>query len=111
MVMYVDLLVRALGTEEEGHRPSDLLLTDLVHSRARLLAMEGQFKTPVAEALARELTYDSALIRLCVSLDVATAADRFANPVRERKRLERELTARGIALSVERTRTLEPLRS
>jgi hypothetical protein len=33
------------------------------------------------------------------------------NPVRERDRLERELTARGIALSVERTRTLHPLRS
>ncbi len=55
------------------------------------------------EALARELSYDGALIRLCESLDVPTTPDRFANPVRERARLEREL---AIALSPERD--LEP---
>jgi len=55
--------------------------------------------TPVVEALARELSYDGALIRLCESLDVATTPDRFANPVRERARLERELE---VALSPER---------
>jgi hypothetical protein len=104
MVMYVDLLTRALGTGEEGHSSDvDLLLADLVHSRARLRATERELGTPVVEALARELSYDGALIRLCESLDVATTPDRFANPVRERARLERELE---VALSPERD--LEP---
>jgi hypothetical protein len=97
--MYVDLLERALGGDEEQRRSEDLLLSDLVHSRARLCAMEGHLTAPVAEALARELSYDSALIRLCESLDVVTAPDRFANPEREREHLEHELEARGIALS------------
>ena len=97
--MYVDLLTRALGKGEEGRRSDDLLLADLVHSRARLRATEGDTRTPVAEALARELSYDGALIRLCASLDVPTGPACFANPVRERTRLERELTARGLDLS------------
>jgi hypothetical protein len=105
--MYVDLLTQALGSDEEGRRSEDLLLADVVHSRARLRASEGQFRTPVAEALARELSYDGALIRLCESLDVPTTPDRFANPVRERDRLEHELEARGISLE----RTLLPQRS
>src|SRR5271157_5364589 len=102
--MYVDLLMRSLGRGEEGREYEDLLLADLVHARARLRATEGQVRTrtPVAEALARELSYDGALIRLCESLGVATAPDRFVNPVRERDRLERELAARGIRLSPER---------
>ncbi len=99
--MYVDLLTRALGKGEEGHRSDDLLLADLVHSRARLRATEGDTRIPVAEALARELSYDGALIRLCASLDIPTGPACFANPVRERARLERELTARGLDLSAE----------
>ena len=99
--MYVDLLTRALGKGEEGHRSDDLLLADLVHSRARLRATEGDSRIPVAEALARELSYDGALIRLCALLDVPTGPASFANPVRERARLERELTARGLELSTE----------
>ena len=96
--MYVDLLTRALGRGEEEHRSEDLLLSDLAHSRARLQATEGDPRTPVAEALAREVSYDGALIRLCASLEVPTTPARFANPVRERARLERELAARGVPL-------------
>jgi hypothetical protein len=92
--MYVDLLTRALGKGEEGRRSSDLLMADLVDSRARLRATSGT--TPVAEALARELSYDAALIRLCASLEVPAAPTGFANPERERGRLEDELRSRGI---------------
>jgi hypothetical protein len=99
MVMYVDLLTRALGKGEEGHRSDDLLLADLVHSRARLRATEGDARIPVAEALARELSYDAALIRLCESRRVPTGPAHFTHPVRERARLEHELTARGVELS------------
>jgi hypothetical protein len=96
--MYVDLLTRALGKGEEGHRSADLLLSDLVHSRARLQATEADRRTPVVEALAREVSYDGALIRLCASLHVSTGPDLFECPRRERARLERELLARGLRL-------------
>ena len=52
----------------------------------------------MAEALARELSYDGALIRLCASLDVRAAAAWFDSPERERARLEQELVHRGIRL-------------
>ena len=78
----------------------DVLLADLVHSRARLRAADGRLTAPVAEALARELSYDEALIRLCETLEVPTTPARFAHPVGERARLERELAARGVAVSV-----------
>ena len=96
--MYVDLLTRALGRGEDGHRSADLLLSDLVHSRARLQATEEDVRTPVVEALAREVSYDGALIRLCTSLQVPATPARFASPVRERARLEHELSARGVRL-------------
>ena len=95
--MYSDLLTRALGNGEEGHRSDDLLLADLLQSRARL--HDGCATIPVAEALAREVSYDGALVRLCRSLGVATAPGRFANPRRERARLEHALSQHHIALS------------
>lgn len=94
--MYVDLLTQALGEEEGGRRSPDLLLADLAHSRARLRATEAA--TPVAEALARELSYDGALIRLCESLAVPADPENFASPERERARLEQALRAHGVSL-------------
>ena len=86
----------------------DLLLADLVHSRARLRATDGRLTAPVAEALARELSYDEALIRLCESLRVPTTPERFAHPVGERARLERELAARGVTISSEEDLEAQP---
>jgi hypothetical protein len=100
--MYRDLLTRALGSGEEGRRPNDLLLADLVRSRARLCAVEGTSTTPAADALARELSYDTSLIRLCESLEVRAGASGYANPFRERARLEHELSARGVTLGAAR---------
>ena len=94
--MYRDLLTQALGTHEEMPRPDDLLLAELVDSRARLHATSAA--APVAEALARELSYDGALIRLCASLEVRTTPAWFDSPERERARLEGELARRGIRL-------------
>jgi hypothetical protein len=98
VVMYVDLLTRALGTDEAGSRSGDLLLADLVESRARLTALRGESATSTAESLARELSYDGALIRMCASVSVPASPARFANPHSERSRLERELESRGIVL-------------
>jgi hypothetical protein len=94
--MYSDLLIRALGNDEDRDRSDDLLLADLVDSRVRL-HVTG-VAAPVAEALARELSYDGALIRLCESLEVRATPEWFDCPQRERARLERELLRRGILL-------------
>ena len=104
--MYVDLLTQALGTGEEGRRSDDLLLADLVQSRARLRA--GSNTVPVPEALAREVSYDSALIRLCRSLDLPTGPGCFTHPAGERARLERELSEHGISLPPAAERQLQP---
>ena len=95
MVIYVDLLTRALGTDEAGPRSLDLLLADLVHSRDRLRAADT---TSAAEALARELSYDGALIRLCTSLQVPASPSGFTNPQIERARLHRLLSEVGLEL-------------
>src|ERR1700733_14250852 len=85
VVMYRDLLVQVLGDGKETSRADDLLLADLVDSRARLHATGAA--APVAEALARELSYDGALIRLCESLEVRATPEWFDSPRRERARL------------------------
>ena len=96
VAMYSDLLLRALAQGGDEERSDDLLLADLVDSRARLHATGAA--APVAEALARELSYDGALIRLCVALDVRATPVWFDSPRQERARLERELAHRGIRL-------------
>ena len=88
--------MQALGQGGEEKRSDDLLLADLVDSRARLHATGAT--APVAETLARELSYDGALIRLCVALDVRATPVWFDSPGPERARLERELAHRGIRL-------------
>jgi hypothetical protein len=94
--MYVDLLTRALGTDGAGSRSKDLLLADLVDSRARLRGVGGGSTTSAAESLARELSYDGALIRMCEALSVPASPAGFTNPTQERERLELELTALGL---------------
>jgi hypothetical protein len=93
MVIYVDLLIQALGTDEAIPRSSDLLLADLVQSRDRLRAADT---SSAAEALARELSYDGSLIRLCTSLQVSASASGFTNPPAERARLEQLLREHGL---------------
>jgi hypothetical protein len=96
--MYSDLLTQALGTREDGPGPGpgELLLAEVVDSRARL--HESAATAPVAEALARQIAYDGALIRLCAALEVRATPAWFDSPERERARLEGELARRGIRL-------------
>jgi hypothetical protein len=98
--MYVDLLSRALHDDPavSGPRSGDALWADLVNSCAQLLAYEVDGSPSAPEALARELSYDGALIRLCEVLEVPTEPRRFSNPLQERARLERELAERGFSV-------------
>ncbi len=106
--MYVDLLTRALGTDETRSRSNDLLLAELVESRVRLRTRDGASLHSAAESLARELSYDGALIRLCEALSVPASATWFSNPSQERRRLEDELIARGVPLA-ESVSSLSPV--
>ncbi|HWD54149.1 MAG TPA: hypothetical protein VG346_03465 [Acidimicrobiales bacterium] len=103
--MYADLLTQALGKERAAPRSNDLLLADLRRSRARLRAEDtATTPAPADEALARELSYDGDLLRLCEALDVRAATPAgFENPVQERARLEHELAARGVTLGASTT--------
>ena len=98
VVMYVDLLTRALGNDEAEARSDDLLLADVVSCRARLRAAGTQAVPTAAESLARELEYDGALIRLCEALAVPATPAGFVIPRVERARLETELADRGVSL-------------
>ena len=83
------------------HRSNDLCWPTSSRSRARLRA-EDTATTPADEVLARELSYDGALLRLCESLDVPAATpSRFVNPEQERARLERELVDRGVTIDAD----------
>jgi hypothetical protein len=96
--MYVDLLTRALGNDETEARSEDLLLADVVSTRARLRAAQGDPATCAAESLARELAYDGALIRLCGAMAVPATPAWYFNPGSERARLEQALVDSGVAL-------------
>ena len=81
--MYSDLLTRALGKGQEGHRSDDLLLADLVDSRVRL-HVTGTAGLPVAEALARELSFKRRTkSKLCKSLEVRATPEWSDSPRRE----------------------------
>jgi hypothetical protein len=101
--MYVDLLTRALGTDEADSKSHDLLLAELVDSRARLAVSDGGSRTSATESLAREIAYDGALIRLCEAMSVPASADRFTNPNSERHRLEDELRSLGVSFDLDQT--------
>jgi len=51
-------------------------------------------------ALAAEIAYDRALIKLCASQQIAVDVMGFSQPRSERERLERELAATGVDLVV-----------
>lgn len=51
-----------------------------------------------AVALAAELSYDHALLKVCEAHGIATSTRRFTRPREERSRLERELIGIGIDL-------------
>jgi hypothetical protein len=101
VVMYADLLMRALGDSEKGVGTYDYdsMLGDLAESRTRLRAPAAHPAMTAAEALARELSYDGALVRLCDLFDVVVSFAAFGeDPLGERARLERELYDRGVPL-------------
>lgn len=65
--------------------------------RAEMLAPRAT--EPACVALAAEITYDRALVKLCASQHIEVDVMGFAHPRNERARLERELALAGIDLA------------
>ena len=67
--------------------------------RSELAASEATRDDP-SEVLAAAIRYDGSLLRLSASVGIETSSHRFSPPIAERRRLELELTSRGIDLTV-----------
>ena len=96
--MYVRLL--SIGLEEGGGVDADQTpgqaLVRVLRCRSKLLVQpEGHVKRGVG-AIADELDYDIALIRLARLLGLSAEAGSFGQPGVERERLERELETHGV---------------
>ena len=96
--MYSELLAASLATgaaNEYERQPGEMLAT-LLAARGRLAGSSPDPFRLVHEQIAQELAYDVALVRLCQTRDIAFDQRAFAQPVVERRRLERALAAQGI---------------
>jgi hypothetical protein len=86
--MYVDMLSGALeawGVDMSGEDLFDLAL----ECRVRMLGTGTAHGATAYEALAAEIAYDRALIRLCDHVGIGASLGAFDQPHVERARLER----------------------
>jgi uncharacterized protein YbjT (DUF2867 family) len=96
--MYVDLLRHALANWE-SELSSEALLDHVVACR---LALHTSAHAPDASAylaLATDVAYDSALVRMCEACALDSNVANFSFPSAERRRLEDALGAIGINLT------------
>jgi hypothetical protein len=92
MSMYVDMLSSALGAWDL-ELSAEELIDYALDCRAQMLTTGVAHGATAYEALAAEISYDRALIKLCANADIATAPASFERPEAERSRLERALAA------------------
>jgi hypothetical protein len=99
MSMYVNLLSSALDGRLE-----ELSGAALVHyaldCRAAMLASEPHHGASAYTALAAEVAYDRALLKLCAAHDLVVHPTEFSHPKRARDHLERQLATCNVDLAV-----------
>jgi hypothetical protein len=98
MSMYTDLLVSAqdyLRADLDG----DALVAYAIECRTDLLTVGPVTRSTAMAALAVEVAYDSALLRLCAVKDIGALPTDFSHPARGRRRFELELQRVGIDLT------------
>ncbi len=96
--MYVTLLRHSL--DEWSNEPSrEELLEHVLSRRFQMLVGPSQLGENVYSALATEVGYDRALIKLALAHDIRTSPEDFTKPAQERLRLERALLDSGIDLT------------
>ena len=93
--MYADLLTNALANMDGAWRADDLF-DHVLACRIEMLSSSSLPGDDAYLTLAKEIAYDRALIRLCVTHGVEARAVDFAHPGEERRRLERALIDRGV---------------
>jgi hypothetical protein len=97
--MYADLIEAALAEAyPPGHRISSHQARDEVFRRRKHLASAGREdgRRDVTAALADQVAYDVALIRLARSVDVDCDPRNFGWPGDERQKVERTLATGGV---------------
>jgi hypothetical protein len=98
MSMYTDLLVSAQGYLR-ADLDGDALVAYAIECRSELLTFGPVTRATAMAALAVEVAYDSALLRLCAVKDIGALAKDFSHPAQGRRRFERELQRVGIDLA------------
>jgi hypothetical protein len=96
--IYADLLTSALASWQ-GEFSGGVLFDHVIACRIEML---NSAPTPGENAyltLARDISYDRALIKLCVKNGIDARAVDFAHPSEERSRLERALADHDINLT------------
>jgi hypothetical protein len=96
--MYVTLLLHSMDEWSDAPTP-EALLDHVLARRAVLLGRPSKVGESVYGALAAEVGYDRALIKLSVARGIATSSAHFATPAHERRRLERALVDEGVDLA------------
>lgn len=98
MSMYVELLTKALA-----EWPSELRGESLVeytrNCRREMLRTASRRQKGAYAALAAEVAYDRALVKLCLDLDLVVGPQDFTHPETERAELEHLLAERGLNLA------------
>jgi hypothetical protein len=95
--MYTHLLL-SVFEDWVGELAGAALVDYAVVCRIEMLASNPDRGEPASLALAAEVSYDRALIKLCTAHGIEADALGFSHPGPERARLERDLAAVGIDL-------------
>ncbi len=98
MSMYVDLLSNALD-DWTGELSDDDLVDHVLTCRSKMLSAVPRRGESTYSALAAEIAYDRALIKLCVAHDIDVVPQDFVFPSEERDRLEHALATAGVDLN------------
>lgn len=101
--MYGQLLAVALADGERDGQSEQDLLRELAHYRVRLMPRWGVGgggpAVDAASSLAAQIDYDLTLLRLCQLRGIPCAPEGFGRPEPERHRLEKALSAAGVAVA------------
>lgn len=97
MSMYVELLSSTVDDRLE-ELTGEALVSYVIACRADMLAAAPYGGSSAWAALATEITYDRALLKLCATMNIEGSAADFTHPSAERKHLELKLSGSGIDL-------------